>query len=402
MPALTVPYGNNVTLGIAKETTFGTFVTPTVFHAIEDANPQPEQLVVMRTGARGHQGQSTPIIAGFKGVFSLTPEADGDTIGQIIALGMGAQTAPSQTIVNTTITASTIIGATSFTVASIKNIRVGQQISVDTSANLETVTVTGFSGPLTVTTTAATKAHASGVGFVLTSTTAYTSDLTLGALSSFSMELNRVTNCIDYTGCAIDGLSFGVKKQKGLVVTPSIVYSAEAVQGSPTSPTYSTKIIPMFENTTNLAIMGSQVLQSGGITLHDFTCSLKNNLETNYRPFGSRNVNLFPQKQRSVSGTIQLGFESGSLYTDFINNGGTNATEAIRVAITSTDMADATLKVPFGFEFNVGAAVLTKHGTAIKGTDLIYQTFSYSAGETTNRGNDDIRISLTNTASAAY
>lgn len=398
-----VPYGNNATLGMARETSFGTFVPPTMFHSIEQIDPQPEWITQDLTGARGHQGMTPSIITGFLGNCPFTPESDSDTVAQLIALAMGAQTAPTQTIVNTTLNGATIVGATSFTLTSAKGVRVGQQLTFDTSTNMETLTVASFTGPLTITTTtAATKAHASLVAVSLTATSAYTSDLTLGVVPSFSMELNTGVRCDDFVGCKVNTLALKLQKQKGLSVQAGIVYQKQAKQLSPTAPTYSTKIVPIFENPSNVNVMGAQLLAFPGATLHDLSINLNNNLDTNYRPSGTQYVTDFPQKQRKVTAQCTLGFESDALLDDFINNGATNAKESLRAVICSTDMADSTLKVPYSFEFLLAAGVMKKHGRSIKGTDLIFQTFDILAGESVNRGNDDLRITLHNTASAAY
>jgi hypothetical protein len=399
MPAaLTVPYGNNASVGISKEVTYGTFVVPSIFHSTEDFDATPEQMLITRTGAKHHQGQQLPIISGFKGAFTFGPQSDADTISQILALALGAQTAPVHGIVNTTLTAATIIGATSFTLASTQNVRAGTTLTMGTDS---LVVQSLGSGNTVTTTTAAIQAHASNAAVTVTATTAYTSTLSLGPVPSFSIESNRVTLATDYVGCAIDSLQVQFVKQKGMVVKATGGYASESTQASPTTPTFSTKSIPVFENPNNTAVIGGNALGIGFTTLHSFDAALKNNLELNYRPFGSRNVSAMPQKQRSVSGTFMAGFETAALYNQFIANAVTNQPVPIDVSICSSDVADATLGIPYSWEF-VMNAVLKTHKAPIKSTDLIYQTFTYDCGETAVGGNDDMKIVLVNSASAIY
>jgi len=61
-----------------------------------------------------------------------------------------------------TLSGATIVGATSFTLASAANFTIGEEIQVDTGTNFENLTISNIVGNV-LTTNAATKAHANGV-----------------------------------------------------------------------------------------------------------------------------------------------------------------------------------------------------------------------------------------------
>src|ERR1700694_1751716 len=95
MPApLVAPYGELASFGVSKEATFGSFVVPSVFHAIEDFTDSPMNQSIKRLGARNRRGQSLPIVDGFQGKYSFTPEPDPDTVAQLMAFAMGWQSTP--------------------------------------------------------------------------------------------------------------------------------------------------------------------------------------------------------------------------------------------------------------------------------------------------------------------
>ena len=338
------PYGEEASFGASKETTFATFVAPTVFHAIEDCSPTPSNQLIKRTGARKRRGQSLPLADGYVGKMTLTPECDPDTVGQLIAFALGAQTAPSHTVKGSS-----------------------------------------------------------------TSTTAYTSTLKLGQLPSFSAELNRITDAIDYLGCRVNGMTLDFSPGKGLTPTFDIVYATEDVQGSPTSPTFSTKVPFIFNNPLHVVtLFGSAAGAAGDVTVHQFSVALKNNLVTNYYSAGSgtRSVVDFPQQAANVTGKAKLGFETDTAYQKFLgaatSPGNVVAGVAFDFNLVTTDEIDATLAIYYGIEIVVGNAIIQTHSAPIKSGGIIYQDISFEAGETGNGNNDDLLINLTNTASAIY
>lgn len=408
--ALTVPYGNLATFGAAKETNYGTFVAPDVFHIIESADPSFQFVTIPRTGAAGHRGQRRPIPAVFKGSFSFEPEPDGDTVGQLLAYAMGEQSTPTLTLLSETLSSATTIGATAFPVGSTAPLCVipGSTITIDTSTAQEELTVAN--PPVTVsggvysinTTTGATKAHSSAASITLVSTTAYLSTLIFGQLPSFSGELNRVTETHDLLGCKMSSLDITLDKQKALAAKFAIMFQQPVKQTSPTTPTYSTKVPPIFNNPNAIAVFNGIPLVVGGTTLHSFSASLKNNLDETQFPLGSQYAADYPEKQRQVTGTFMLGFEQETFLDAFLADGLANVSQTFSILIPSTDLADSTNGVPYAVKLDFNNITTEQHNAPVKSTDLIYQTFKFTAAETAPQANDDMKITLVNTASAVY
>ena len=345
MPApLVSPYGELASLGVSKETIFGTFVAPTIFHAIEDFTPSPSNQLIQRQGARKRRGRSLPIVDGYVGKASFTPECDPDVVGQLIAYAMGAQTTPAHTVKGSS-----------------------------------------------------------------TSSTAYSSTLTLGALPSFSTEINRVTDAVDLLGCKVNGMSLSFDPGKGLTPKFDLSYATEAVQASPTTPTFSTKLPFSFTNPANVVqVFGAVAGQAGQVTVHQFSVDLKNNLVTNYYSAGSgsRAVVDLPQQGAMVSGKARLGFETDLAYQKFLGGatapGNTVAGVAFDLALFTSDQIDGTLSINYGIEIIVPNCVISTHSAKITSGGIIYQDISFEAGESANGANDDLKIVLTNIATTVY
>ena len=409
---LTVPVGELSSFGVGKETTFGVFATPTLFHAVEDCSPTPKNILIPRSGARKRRGQNLPIVGGYEGKLSLTPEPDPDTVGQLLAYSMGAQTAPTLNVVNTTLSANTSIGATAFTCSTTIGMQPGMLLSFDTAGNQESLTVLAITGAGAFSTTsAATKAHTSGGAITCTSTTAYLTTLTLGTLPTWSAELNRVTDTVDYTACMIDSFSIDSSTGKYLQTKFNAAYQTEAIQGSPTSPTFSTKLPPAYDNPNNTAIIfGTAYGASGQVAVGDWSVSGSNNIGTNYRSFGAgRNIVNYPQQQRKFTGKVSLGFESDQAYKAFLGNASSATSPqssvpgvALDFRMFTTDVLDSTNNLFYAFHFYLGNVFLETHGAPIKSSSVIMQQFTYQAAETANGANDDLKISLVNGNSTIY
>jgi hypothetical protein len=137
--ALAIPNGDYEALGIGKESQYGIFAAPTMWHAFTSFLPKPVNNLVARTGARQHYGQARPVTAGYESTASLSVEPDPDTLGQLFAYSMGAQTTPvlvaagAQTVATTTTTSTTSGAGTIITPASMKYIAIGMSLVIDSS-----------------------------------------------------------------------------------------------------------------------------------------------------------------------------------------------------------------------------------------------------------------------------
>lgn len=114
----------------------------------------------------------------------------------------------NQAGLTSTLNGATLVGATSFTLASAANFTIGEVIQVDTGTNFENLTVSNIVGNV-LTTNAATKAHANGVT-VAGAGLCRVSQLVIAKTNS---AFNTLTTCLygntstgtaPFTGCAYD------------------------------------------------------------------------------------------------------------------------------------------------------------------------------------------------------
>src|ERR1022692_3765300 len=103
VPPLTVPSGQQGSIGISKETTFASpALPPTVFHAFEEWAPASKNIGVVRTGARKRRGQTLMATGGYEVSGLLTVESDPDTLPQLITYSLGGTpSTPTTTVINT-------------------------------------------------------------------------------------------------------------------------------------------------------------------------------------------------------------------------------------------------------------------------------------------------------------
>ena len=417
---LTVPVGELGSLGVIKETTFGVFPgAPSIFHGTMSWAPKPQNAPVTRSPVRKRYGQSKPATGAFHLAGSLDVESTPDTLGQLLAFALGNQSTPTLNILATTLSSSTLTNAQAFPVGTNfpQNVVPGETITIDTTTNQETLVVATPALSVSagvwsiLTTTGATKAHSSGVAVAITSTTAYASTMKLGALPSFSIEENRVTDAIDYLGCMVESLTIDVKPKTGLSCKFAIVAKTLVTNPSPTSPTFSTKEILTFENPNNAQYFNSAPIGAGGqVSTLGLAVTLNNNLNKDYfSGAAGRTVQNFPQLQRSGKATITLGFETNAAYQAFLGTSGTTAAPAsatvpnipFQWTMCGSDNADSTLGVPYMFGIYLPSMFPTGDTTELK-TGEIIQTFEAELNESGSGNNDDLTIYYVGTASAIF
>ncbi|HEX3456653.1 MAG TPA: hypothetical protein VHR97_01745, partial [Candidatus Baltobacteraceae bacterium] len=86
------PSAELVTVGIGKEITYGTAVSPTVFLIPSSQNFDGTNELLERPGARKRVGRTEPLTGLFTGKGQMQVEADGDSLGSLLLLAMGAET----------------------------------------------------------------------------------------------------------------------------------------------------------------------------------------------------------------------------------------------------------------------------------------------------------------------
>lgn len=407
---LYVPIGERVSLGIGKETTFGTAVAPTIFHPVMDFSPATKNVAIPRTSARGNLSQVYPATGSYEGKITLEVESCPDTLPQLLAYALGGQSTPTQSIVATTLNGATIVGATTFVLTSTTNVVPGMKLVFDTSTNLETLIVATVSN-LTVTTTAgATFAHASGVTVVCTSTVAYTSHLKLGTpLPTFTCQNKRDSiDTVAYAGCKVDTFALSLDPKKGLTSKFTLLNQTESNVGSPASPTYSALYPYLFETAGGTTVFnGTAIGLAGQAGVLGWQIQGANSLKADYFSAGNgRFVMNFPEQLRKITGKLTLGFENDTAQHAFW--GGTAAPGtvvpgiAIKLVLVSTDIADATNAVPYQITFTLGNCFIESAEVAQKPGSILQQVVTFQAAQTAAGNYDDLTVDYVNTASAVY
>ncbi len=415
------PTGEQTSLGLVKETTPGVFpgMTGALYHAATSVKFDGKNVPVTRTGARKRWGQTTPATGAYESTGQIDVESSADVIGQPIAFALGAQTTPSTAIVAETLSAATLISATSFPVGTSfpVNIVAGMTLTIDTSTNMETLTVanpaiTASSGVFSINTTSgATKAHSSGATVTLTGTAAYASKMTLGTLPYFSAQEFMVTDAVDYLGCMMESMAITMNAKGGLDLKFTAANLNEAIDASPATPAFSTKFPYVFENPSNYQVLGGNMVgvRGSSIAVISLSATLNNNLDKTYfSGSGGRSPYAFIQQQRSAKGTIVLGFEDDSVYK--LALGSASATGPVfPVAPTSfvwvcagQDVIDSATGTPYLLTLKFPNIWPTGDPREIKANGMITQTFAFDSAESGNGNDDDLTIHYVGSAPAVF
>jgi|SRR5579872_228878 len=415
------PAGELSSLGLVKETTPGVFpgMTNAIYHAQMNVKFDSKNTPVARTASRKRYGQTLPAPGGYESSGNISIESSADTIGQPVAFSLGAQTTPTSSILNLSLSSATSIGATAFPVGSSLpvNVVAGMKILIDTSTNQEPLTVanpavTASGGVFSVNTTAgATKAHSSGVAISSPSTTAFYSKMTLGLLPSFSAQVFRVTDTVDYIGCMMENMAVTMSAKGGLDIKFGAANLKEQIDASPATPAFSTKNPFVFENPSNWQVLGGSMVGVPGssIAVISMSAQLNNNLDKSYYSGSSgRFPFAFVQQQRSVKFSAVFGFEDDSVYQLFLGSSGATSPQfpvkptSFAWVCAGQDMIDGTNGVPYLITFQFPNLWPEGDPVEIKSTGVITQAFSSQAAESGNGNQDDITVHYVSTNSAIF
>lgn len=141
---MTVTLSRLSKLGIAKETTAGTFVTPSMWLPFDKAEFNDVYTMIKDTSVRANDTNLQGVYQGVvHGEWSIDIEAYPDVSGHVWRGVIGPDTISAG--VSTTLSASTAVGATSITTA--VTIPVGSTIMIDTAGNAEFAVTGTPSGP---------------------------------------------------------------------------------------------------------------------------------------------------------------------------------------------------------------------------------------------------------------
>ncbi|MEV5944448.1 phage tail tube protein [Streptomyces sp. NPDC051994] len=228
------------TIGLAKEVTPGTWLAPTIGIPFTKGDFEDMFTEIKDESVRGND---TILQGMYQGVvhaeWNLDVMAYPDLLGHFLAGIIGPDTVTPG--VSTTLSSSTIVGATSISTA--VSIPAGSTIAIDTAANLEyatTGTPTG-SGPYTIPIVSPagglTKAHTSSVTVVSQTTHLFKQSTT--PLPTYSLTLYDTTQTLSCSYCRLSDLQLKIDP-KG-AVTASVKYmSFPSVTQTTQSETYST------------------------------------------------------------------------------------------------------------------------------------------------------------------
>jgi hypothetical protein len=219
-------------LGMAKETTAGTYVAPTFSVPFTKASYETMQAPLRDESIRANDAVLQGLYAGpSEGTFDIEFHAYPDIVGNFLRM-IGPDTVTPAT--TTTLSSSSSIGATS--ISTVASIPAGSTIRIDTAANTEyatTGTPTGagpYSIPI-VTPAALTIAHSSSVA--VTTTTTHTFKQT-GASRPPAWSIS-VYDLVDYrgwAGCVMSELAIKIDPKGTVTMSPKFVGFAEASQAS--------------------------------------------------------------------------------------------------------------------------------------------------------------------------
>ena len=416
MSDLYVFRGNESSLITGKETSYGTkSASLTMTHNYKTWGAKITDAAIALTGAHGQTDTPYPVTGGRSISGSVSLESTADTIPVWLTYGMGTQSNPSTAIVNATLQAATLVGATTFTLTPASGPLMafpGMVLSFDTSTNMESLTVASVSGNTVTTTAAATKAHAQGVAVTCTATGAYLSKFTLAnTLPSFTAQLNLLNAagasgaCDNFLGCMVESIAFALAKGE-INISPSVDCQQYAPETSPATPTYSTKNPFVFEQQFAPPQWNATVIGTGAeASVLSAQITLNNNLDKGKFSLGNGNLQRKPQVlTRSVSGSLSLDYGSNTVRDAFnaARAGGQKSAVQLTLPVMGTDLADATNGVPYAMCIVLPTIYLQAWDGGWKGSGGLQQSLSFSGHPSGQGTNDSITVYYIGTNSTTF
>ncbi|WP_438489581.1 phage tail tube protein [Streptomyces sp. S186] len=219
------------TLGLSKEVTPGTWLAPTVGIPFLKGDFEDMFTELKDESIRGND---TVLQGMYQGVvhaeWNLDVMAYPDLAGHFLAGVIGPDVVTAG--VSTTLSSSTVIGATSISTAA--TIPVGSIIAIDTGTKLEYATTGAPTGsgpytiPITVPATGLTQAHNSAVTVV--SQTTHTFKQSASPLPTYSLTLYDTTQTVSCSYCRLSDLGVKIDPKGAVSLTLKYVSFPSAVQ----------------------------------------------------------------------------------------------------------------------------------------------------------------------------
>lgn len=409
------PQGELSSFGFKKEATWNTYDTVDIFLPSTKWSPQVAKTMAARA-PRGSYAATLPSGGGRAVTASLTCESSLDTFGPLLAYALGVQSAPSLTIVSTTLSAAATIGDKTITVASARRIFKGQILAVDTSTDLESMTVASVAGNVVTFTAALTKSHASAITVTCTATTAYYSKMTIGALPTICAEVyrpNAPVAATDYTGGKISTLALSLAASAALAPQVGFIFADSVSNGSPTTPSFSDKNPIVFEQQFAAPFLAGDSVNSGdgeafsratGATMTTFSLSLNNGLKaSNFGLGGGNIIRNIPEGQRAITGSLGLQFDSAALRNAFDADrlGGALPACSLYIPLSTTDVIDSATGVNYAIGLWLPRIALSQDADDSFGSPTT-QTVSWVAGDSEAGANDALTVDYIGSSDAAF
>lgn len=408
------PSGELTSLGFGTESAYGTVNgSPSMYAISADPAFFGMNQYLDRPGARKRIGRTRPATGMFTGKGTFSAEADPDNIGTILGYALGAETVtanagnPATVAVTTTTTTAIPIGWFSVTPAAMTGITNGQSLTVDTAGNAETVVVKAVTplGSPTQFYAYFTKPHLTGVAIANAAVVlAYDHKFTLGSpRKSFTAQLNRVIDAMNFTGNKISSLSFGITEKTILEAKVATEYQNEIKTTTPSTPVYSTLSPFRFEGTSNaLSIDGS----TSDASVQSFNVAMNVGLVVDYPAFGNGRLRgQIPETITSVSGDLMIAFETETMQQKFWGAVGSTGPQSyilpIGLNVLFSSEESVNTGVAYAMRLVLPQCMITEASIPIRASSYLTQSVKFQAYESINGAGDDIGITLTNANAGA-
>jgi hypothetical protein len=401
MPGLQAPQGELATIAISRESTFGVFPgSPSwIFHAFTQHNPTVSTSPVPRA-PRGSIAAPIPGTGGRTVAMSLDVEPDEDTISQLLAFTLGAQTTPSATLFTSTLNGLLNSGATAAVLTSTNFIYAGQSLIIDVGgSHPETVTVTGITNTNAISFTPATAfSHASGATCTVTGTggSKMSTLKMVTPLPSFTMQVSRPGGTsTDYLGSCIDQLQLSLSNKGALKTKFSLSAQQVVNDASPVTPTMSVLNPYIAEQQFTAAQIGGEVPSIlSAASLEEWTLSINNNFNKSNFAIGAGNtVRSFLEQMRKVTGSMKLMFETNVQYNNCnaALNGGNLPPITMLLPLVGTDSSGS---APYAVGIWLPNVFLSKSAIADDTSKPTELTVNFECGESTPGANDTTTVTI--------
>ncbi len=397
------PSGELTSLGIARETTYGSPVSPSIFLISDDLQYFGANEFLERPGSRRRVGRTKPATGSWTGKATANFEFDPDNTGCVLALALGAEAVtanannPTAVAVATTLTIATLVGFVDFTPASMTGITVGQSLTIDAETTVvKAITTTTFRAY-------AYSAHAAGATIVNAPVVlAYDHTFTLGSPRGFfTSQINRVIDAINCVGCKVSSMSVAVGEKAIISGKVNMEYQSEIAVTTPTTPTYSTLFPFKFQTAGNLVTIDGAPSDA---SIQAWSFTVDTGLITDFPSFGTGRLRgQMPETMSKVSGTLDMAFETDTMYRKFWGKANASGPQSLVLPVNlsfvlaSDDWINTGM--PYGMQVILSTAMLSSADVAIKSADYLKVSCKWEAYESQNQQGDDIRIILTNAAS---